>query len=106
MTSSAGTGGETQTTPGGAGEPQLPDLSGQLHFDPSEIVDGDSQGGPEALDLYPDTSVDPMDLLSFLEPPDLATPPSSGGSTSQPGQTSGGTPSSSATAEEILSLFE
>ncbi|KAF0292262.1 Zinc finger MIZ domain-containing protein 1 [Amphibalanus amphitrite] len=106
VTSSAGSGGETQTTSGGGSEPQLPDLSGQLNFDPSEIVDGDSQGGPEALDLYPDTSVDPMDLLSFLEPPDLATPPSSGGSASQAGPTGGGTPSSSATAEEILSLFE
>lgn len=104
---SAGSGGETQTTSGGGGgEPQLPDLSGQLNFDPSEIVDGDSQGGPEALDLYEDTSVDPMDLLSFLEPTDLATPPSSGGSASQAGPASGGTPSSSATAEEILSLFE
>ena len=53
MTSSAGSGGETQTTSGGGGggEPQLPDLSGQLNFDPSEIVDGDSQGGPEALDV-------------------------------------------------------
>ena len=50
MTSSAGAGGETQTTSGGGGEPQLPDLTGQLHFDPAEIVDGDSQGGPEALD--------------------------------------------------------
>ena len=53
MTSSAGSGGETQTTAGGGGEPQLPDLSGQLNFDPSEIVDGDSQGGPEALDVSP-----------------------------------------------------
>ncbi|XP_037084007.1 zinc finger MIZ domain-containing protein 1-like [Pollicipes pollicipes] len=111
-TSAAGTSGDTQTTSGGSGEPQLPDLSGQLNFDPADIVEGDSQGGPEALDLYPDSSVDPLDLLSFLDPPELATPPSSGGSSSQPGPAGsgggggGGTPCSSATAEEILSLFE
>jgi hypothetical protein len=32
------------------------------------------------LQLLPDSVVDPMDLLSYLDPPELATPPSSGGS--------------------------
>jgi len=113
VTSSAAATSETTTTTTTAGaggeQPQLPDLSGQLNFDPAEIVEGDGQGGPEALDLYPDNSVDPLDLLSFLDPPDLATPPSSGGSASQPPPTSSNsatTPCSNATAEEILSLFE
>lgn len=30
--------------------------------------------------LLPDSVVDPMELLSYLDPPDLNTPPSSGSS--------------------------
>ena len=45
------------------------------------------------LQLLPD-SVDPMELLSYLDPPDLNTPPSSGGSSDHP------------TGDDILALFE
>lgn len=48
--------------------------------------------------LLPD-SVDPMELLSYLEPPDLNTPPSSGAS-------SNGNNSGAATSDDILALFE
>lgn len=47
------------------------------------------------LQLLPDDVVDPMELLSYLDPPDLNTPPSSGASS--------GNPSSS---DDILALFE
>lgn len=47
------------------------------------------------LQLLPDNVVDPMELLSYLDPPDLNTPPSSGASS--------GNPSSS---DDILALFE
>ncbi|XP_037072116.1 zinc finger MIZ domain-containing protein 1-like [Pollicipes pollicipes] len=108
VTSCAPSGEAPTSSASGGGEPQLPDLSGQLTFDPADIAEGDSQGGPEALDqLYTDNSVDPLDLLSFLDPPDLATPPSSGGSAQQAAAGAGDvSASTSATAEEILSLFE
>lgn len=32
------------------------------------------------LQLLPDSCVDPMELLSYLDPPNLNTPPSSGSS--------------------------
>lgn len=52
--------------------------------------------------LLPDNVVDPMDLLSYLEPPpDLATPPSSGASSNG----NVGTPNAS-TNDDILALFE
>lgn len=46
--------------------------------------------------LLPD-SVDPMELLSYLDPPDLNTPPSSGSSTGHTNTT---------TNDDILALFE
>lgn len=48
------------------------------------------------LQLLPD-SVDPMELLSYLDPPDLNTPPSSGSSTGHTNTT---------TNDDILALFE
>lgn len=50
-----------------------------------------------SLQLLPD-SVDPMELLSYLDPPDLNTPPSSGASSNN----SGG----ATTNDDILALFE
>lgn len=48
-----------------------------------------------ASQLLPDNVVDPMELLSYLDPPDLNTPPSSGASSGNP-------PSN----DDILALFE
>lgn len=53
------------------------------------------------LQLLPDNVVDPMELLSYLDPPDLATPPSSGASSNG----NMGTPSAH-TSDDILALFE
>lgn len=50
------------------------------------------------LQLLPDNVVDPMELLSYLDPPDLSTPPSSGGS-------SGGHATTSVN-DDILALFD
>jgi len=51
--------------------------------------------------LLPDNVVDPMELLSYLDPPDLATPPSSGASSNGNNGTPGNT-----TSDDILALFE
>jgi hypothetical protein len=51
--------------------------------------------------LLPDKVVDPMELLSYLDPPDLATPPSSGASSNGNNGTPGNT-----TSDDILALFE
>ncbi|KAG5679122.1 hypothetical protein PVAND_008714 [Polypedilum vanderplanki] len=50
-----------------------------LNFDPAAVIDG--EGGND-LNLLPDNvNVDPLELLSYLDPPlDLNTPPSSGSS--------------------------
>ncbi|XP_037042987.1 zinc finger MIZ domain-containing protein 1 isoform X2 [Bradysia coprophila] len=53
------------------------DLTADLNFDPAAVIDGDTTND---LNLLPDTVVDPMELLSYLDPPDLNTPPSSGSS--------------------------
>jgi hypothetical protein len=52
--------------------------------------------------LLPDNVVDPMELLSYLDPPDLATPPSSGSSSTG----ANGTPGGNTTSDDILALFE
>lgn len=54
------------------------------------------------LQLLPDNVVDPMELLSYLDPPDLATPPSSGASSNGGNM---GTPTAN-TNDDILALFE
>lgn len=53
------------------------------------------------VQLLPDNVVDPMELLSYLDPPDLATPPSSGASSNG----NMGTPGNH-TSDDILALFE
>lgn len=54
------------------------DLPADLNFDPAAVIEG--EGGND-LNLLPDNVVDPMELLSYLDPPpDLNTPPSSGSS--------------------------
>uniref|UniRef100_A0A336MBF7 CSON008919 protein n=1 Tax=Culicoides sonorensis TaxID=179676 RepID=A0A336MBF7_CULSO len=53
------------------------DLNADLNFDPAAVIDG--EGGND-LNLLPESVVDPTELLSFLDPPDLNTPPSSGSS--------------------------
>lgn len=56
--------------------PNLTDVD--LNFDPAAVIDG--EGGND-LNLLPDNvNVDPLELLSYLDPPDLNTPPSSGSS--------------------------
>ncbi|XP_055530102.1 zinc finger MIZ domain-containing protein 1 isoform X3 [Wyeomyia smithii] len=53
-------------------------LPADLNFDPAAVIEG--EGGND-LNLLPDNVVDPMELLSYLDPPpDLNTPPSSGSS--------------------------
>ena len=63
------------------------------------------------MQLLPDSVVDPMDLLSYLDPPELATPPSSGGSSvgggnSLSGQLSAGSLCVNSTNDDLLALFD
>ncbi|XP_008211364.1 zinc finger MIZ domain-containing protein 2 isoform X2 [Nasonia vitripennis] len=91
------TSGNNLNSSTGSGVPGVADTSdiigSDLNFDPTAVIDGDA--GQEALNLLPDTVVDPMELLSYLDPPDLNTPPSSGASSGNP-------PSN----DDILALFE
>ncbi|XP_065568477.1 zinc finger MIZ domain-containing protein 1-like isoform X2 [Artemia franciscana] len=82
----------------------LADLPSDLNFDPAAVIDGEGHG-QENLNLLPDSMVDPLDLLSYLDPPDLATPPSSGASSN--GGNSVSTPVSAAppTNDDLLALF-
>lgn len=63
--------------------------------------DEDTNGITCLSQLLPDNVVDPMELLSYLDPPDLATPPSSGASSNG----NMGTPTTH-TSDDILALFE
>ncbi|XP_015920407.1 zinc finger MIZ domain-containing protein 1 isoform X3 [Parasteatoda tepidariorum] len=83
-----------------------PDL-GDLNFDPAAVIEGEGQGqealNVNILNLLPE-SVDPMELLSYLDTPDPVTNVSSGTSTSTTatstsGNTSGGN-------DDLLALFE
>ncbi|XP_029158150.1 zinc finger MIZ domain-containing protein 1 isoform X4 [Nylanderia fulva] len=69
------------------------DIPSDLNFDPAAVIDGEGTG-QEGLNLLPD-NVDAMELLSYLDPPELNTPPSSGASS--------GNPSSN---DDLLALFE
>jgi len=51
------------------------DLNADLNFDAAVIDDNTND-----FNLLTDTVVDPMELLSYLDPPNLNTPPSSGSS--------------------------
>ncbi|XP_020286659.1 zinc finger MIZ domain-containing protein 1-like isoform X2 [Pseudomyrmex gracilis] len=84
------TSGNTNTT---INNDTTTDIPSDLNFDPAAVIDGESTG-QEALNLLPD-NVDAMELLSYLDPPDLNTPPSSGASS--------GNPSSN---DDILAFFE
>ncbi|XP_077268216.1 zinc finger MIZ domain-containing protein tonalli isoform X3 [Temnothorax americanus] len=84
------TSGNTSTT---INNDTATDIPSDLNFDPAAVIDGEGTG-QEALNLLPD-NVDAMELLSYLDPPDLNTPPSSGASS--------GNPSSN---DDILALFE
>ncbi|XP_076361206.1 zinc finger MIZ domain-containing protein 1-like isoform X3 [Tachypleus tridentatus] len=92
--------------------PDLCDLNIASIFDSdSQGPDGDDQS-QESLNLLPETVVDPMELLSYLEPPELCS--SSGNScttsrstTSTTASNSGDTISTSnSTSEDILALFD
>ncbi|OWR46656.1 putative sumo ligase [Danaus plexippus plexippus] len=76
------------------------DIPADLNFDPAAVIDGE---GTDNLNLLPETSVDPMELLSYLEAPALgellATPPSS---SSSAGSLAPRAPSS----DDLLALFE
>ncbi|XP_064631687.1 zinc finger MIZ domain-containing protein 1-like isoform X2 [Lineus longissimus] len=65
-----------------------------LPFDPAAIIDGDSQG-QESLDLLPENIGDPMELLSYLGPPDGT------GNSGSNGNTGGNN-----NADDLLSLFD
>lgn len=81
------------------------DLNSDLNFDPAAVIDGNSTNDLNVsyfqillqknlkknvfkilindlyiLQLLPDSVVDPIELLSYLDPPNLNTPPSSGSS--------------------------
>lgn len=105
-------GGGGAHTPGSAHTPGPPsvdhhtltdvDIPSDLNFDPAAVIDGE---GTDNLNLLPETTVDPMELLSYLDTPALgellATPPSSSssaGSHPPPGRA----PSS----DDLLALFE
>lgn len=90
----------------GSGGPDslAPDLS-ELSFDPAAVIDGEGQG-QEGLNLLPESCVDAMELLSYLDPPDLGGGAGSTG-TSHTGQTSSSTaPGSTPANDDLLALFE
>lgn len=90
----------------GSGGPDslAPDLS-ELSFDPAAVIDGEGQG-QEGLNLLPESCVDAMELLSYLDPPDLGGGAGSTGS-SHTGPTSSSTASGSTPAnDDLLALFE
>jgi len=85
------------------------DLSSDLNFDPAAVIEGGGEG-QEGLNLLPDSVVDPMDLLSYLDPPELDTPPSSGGSSVGAGSSIGhlntGNLCTNSTNDDLLALFD
>ncbi|XP_076372872.1 zinc finger MIZ domain-containing protein 1-like [Tachypleus tridentatus] len=78
------------------------DLS-DLNFDPAAVIDGEGQG-QEGLNLLPESVVDPMELLSYLDPPEL----SSGGNSTSGITTTNCTitSTSNSTSDDILSFFD
>ncbi|XP_074647800.1 zinc finger MIZ domain-containing protein 1-like isoform X2 [Tubulanus polymorphus] len=69
------------------------DSSNLLPFDPAAIIDGDTQG-QDGLDLLPENIGDPIELLSYLGPPE-----SNGVDGNGNGNNTGAT-------DDLLSLFE
>ncbi|XP_022250299.1 zinc finger MIZ domain-containing protein 1-like isoform X2 [Limulus polyphemus] len=85
------------------------DLS-DLNFDPAAVIDGEGQG-QEGLNLLPESVVDPMELLSYLDPPELSSSgnlsTTSGSTTSTTAANSSATTSTSnSTNDDILAFFE
>ncbi|XP_022240944.1 zinc finger MIZ domain-containing protein 1-like isoform X1 [Limulus polyphemus] len=84
------------------------DLS-DLNFDPAAVIDGEGQG-QEGLNLLPESVVDPMELLCYLDPPEIST---SGNSSTTSGSTtntttvnsSATTSTSNSTNDDILAFF-
>ncbi|XP_073942903.1 zinc finger MIZ domain-containing protein tonalli [Choristoneura fumiferana] len=103
-------GGGGAHTPGSSHTPGPPsvghhsltdvDIPSDLNFDPAAVIDGE---GTDNLNLLPETSVDPMELLSYLDAPALgellATPPSSSSS-------AGSHPPRVPSSDDLLALFE
>lgn len=103
-------GGGGAHTPGSSHTPGPPsvghhslnevDIPADLNFDPAAVIDGE---GTDNLNLLPETSVDPMELLSYLDAPALgellATPPSSSSS-------AGSQPPRAPSSDDLLALFE
>ncbi|RVE51907.1 hypothetical protein evm_003373 [Chilo suppressalis] len=103
-------GGGGAHTPGSSHTPGPPsvghhsltdvDIPADLNFDPAAVIDGE---GTDNLNLLPETSVDPMELLSYLDAPALgellATPPSSSSS-------AGSHPPRAPSSDDLLALFE
>ncbi|XP_076327906.1 zinc finger MIZ domain-containing protein 1-like isoform X2 [Tachypleus tridentatus] len=90
--------------------PDAPDLS-DLNI--AAIFDSDSHGpeddndrSQEDLNLLPETVVDPMELLSYLEPPTLCGNSCTTTSTTATNNSVGNISTSNSTSEDILSLFE
>ncbi|XP_039749645.1 zinc finger MIZ domain-containing protein 1 [Pararge aegeria] len=91
-------------TPGPPSVDHLPltdvDIPADLNFDPAAVIDGE---GTDNLNLLPETNVDPMELLSYLDAPALgellATPPSSSSS-------AGSHPPRAPSSDDLLALFE
>jgi len=79
------------------------DLPSDLNFDPEAVINGEGSGN-ESLNLLPDSGVDPMELLSYLEPSGLATPPSSGESNNS--NINSTTPVGTSASDDLLSLFD
>ncbi|KAG7307953.1 hypothetical protein JYU34_006574 [Plutella xylostella] len=105
-------GGGGAHTPGSAHTPGPPsvdhhtltdvDIPSDLNFDPAAVIDGE---GTDNLNLLPETNVDPLELLSYLDTPALgellATPPSSSSSAgSHPA------PGRAPSSDDLLALFE
>ena len=59
-----------------------------------------------SFQLLPDSVVDPMDLLSYLDPPELDTPPSSGSSSVGGSHLNTGNLCSNSTNDDLLALFD
>ncbi|RWS17762.1 zinc finger MIZ domain-containing protein 1-like protein [Dinothrombium tinctorium] len=113
----------TPNTPGNVGPPSVSATSehinsdlGDLNFDPAAVIDGEGQG-QEGLNLLPENVVDPMELLSYLEPPEVSSSNSAALSTatsSSSSNASNNTTTTSSTSvttnssvnDDILALFE
>ncbi|XP_041363895.1 zinc finger MIZ domain-containing protein 1-like isoform X2 [Gigantopelta aegis] len=70
-----------------------------LNFDPATIIDGDA-GTQSGLDLLPENLGDPIELLSYLGPPER------GDSANQNSNVNNGTNATNTNSDDLLALFE